>query len=128
MPHKSLGFLLMTQYSTSPPPEARNVGRYWILSSMTEVEMERFKEVTLHPSSNLITRLPRSASLLFSPYFYPEPVFVWHKRIELVGRKQPHFPLAASTTSHEQDQGNGDRLDSVNGTLTFAMPHLVESR
>jgi len=110
---RGVGFLLATQYSTSLPPEARNVGTYWILSSMTEVEMERFKEVTLHPSSKLITRLPRSASLLFSPYFYPEPIFVWHKRIELVGRKQPHFPIADSTTSHEQDQGNGDRLDNT---------------
>jgi hypothetical protein len=81
---RGVGFVLATQYSTSLPPEARNVGSYWILSSMTEVEMERFKEVTLHPSSKLITRLPRSASMLFSPYFYGEPVFVWHKRANLV--------------------------------------------
>jgi hypothetical protein len=80
---RGVGFVLATQYSTSLPPEARNVGTYWILSSMTEVETERFKEVTLHPSSKLVTRLPRSASLLFSPYFYPEPIFVWHKRESL---------------------------------------------
>jgi len=55
MPHKSLGFLLITRYSTSLPPEARNVGAYFILSSMTEVEMQRFRDVTSHPSSNLIS-------------------------------------------------------------------------
>ena len=76
---RGVGFLLITQYSTSLPPEARNVGTYFILSSMTEVEMERFREVTLHPSSNLISRLPRATSFLFSPYFYPEPFFVRHR-------------------------------------------------
>jgi DNA helicase HerA-like ATPase len=45
---RGVGFLLITQYSTSLSPEARNVGTYFILSSMTEVEMERFREVTLH--------------------------------------------------------------------------------
>jgi hypothetical protein len=104
---RGVGFLLATQYSTSLPPEARNVGSYWILSSMTEVEMERFKEVTLHPSSKLITRLPRSASMLFSPYFYPEPVFVWHKRIELVGQKPSHSPVHDGGISHERKEEGG---------------------
>ena len=76
---RGVGFLLITQYSTSLPPEARNVGTYFILSSMTEVEMERFREVTLHPSSALISRLPRATSFVFSPYFYPEPFFVRHR-------------------------------------------------
>jgi hypothetical protein len=76
---RGVGFLLITQYSTSLPPEARNVGTYFILSSMTEVEMQRFKDVTLHPSSNLISRLPRATSFVFSPYFYPEPFFVRHR-------------------------------------------------
>jgi hypothetical protein len=79
---RGVGFLLITQYSTSLPPEARNVGTYFILSSMTEVEMERFREVTLHPSSNLISRLPRATSFVFSPYFYPEPFFVRHRLVE----------------------------------------------
>ena len=42
---------------------------------------------------------------------YPEPFFVWHKRIQLVGREQ--FPVRESETSHEQDQDNGDTLDSM---------------
>ena len=93
---RGVGFLLITQYSTSLPPEARNVGTYFILSSMTEVEMERFREVTLHPSSNLISRLPRATSFLFSPYFYPEPFFVRHRFVELMakwqnGRNAPHI-------------------------------------
>jgi hypothetical protein len=79
---RGVGFLLITQYSTSLPPEARNVGSYFILSAMTEVEMERFREVTLHPSSNLISRLPRATSFVFSPYFYPEPFFVRHRFVE----------------------------------------------
>jgi len=83
---RGVGFLLITQYSTSLPPEARNVGTYFILSSMTEVEMERFREVTLHPSSNLISRLPRATSFLFSPYFYPEPFFVRHRLVEQSGK------------------------------------------
>jgi len=79
---RGVGFLLITQYSTSLPPEARNVGSYFILSAMTEVEMERFREVTLHPSSNLISRLPRATSFVFSPYFYSEPFFVRHRFVE----------------------------------------------
>jgi len=79
---RGVSFLLITQYSTSLPPEARNVGTYFILSAMTEVEMERFHEVTLHPSSNLISRLPRATSFVFSPYFYPEPFFVRHRFVE----------------------------------------------
>jgi hypothetical protein len=74
--------LLITEYSTSLPPEARNVGTYFILSSMTQVETERFREVTLHPSSAAISRLPRATSFLFSPYFYPEPFFVRHRLID----------------------------------------------
>ncbi len=78
---RGVGFILITQYSTSLPPEARNVGTYFILSAMTEVEMQRFHDVTLHPSSNLISRLPRATSFVFSPYFYPEPFFVRHRSV-----------------------------------------------
>jgi len=79
---RGVSFCMITQYSTSLPPEVRNVGTYFILSNMTEVEMQRFREITLHPSSGLISRLPRGASFLFSPYFYPEPIFVRHRLIE----------------------------------------------
>jgi hypothetical protein len=78
---RGVGFLLITQYSTSIPPEARNIGTYFIMSAMSETEIQRFREVTLHPSSNLITRLPRATSFIFSPYFYPEPFFVKHRKI-----------------------------------------------
>jgi len=94
---RGVGFMLVTQYSTSLPPEARNVGTYFILSSMTEVEMERFREVTLHPSSSLISRLPRATSFLFSPYFYPEPFFVRHRNAHVpseMAEWQAWFPYS----------------------------------
>lgn len=78
---RGVGFILITQYSTSIPPEVRNVGTYFIMSAMSETEIQRFKEVTLHPSSKLITRLPRAVSYVFSPYWYPEPFFVRHRKI-----------------------------------------------
>jgi hypothetical protein len=78
---RGVGFILITQYSTSIPPEIRNVGTYFIMSAMSETEIQRFKEVTLHPSSRLITRLPRAVSFIFSPYWYPEPFFVKHRTI-----------------------------------------------
>ncbi|MEM3507542.1 MAG: hypothetical protein QW589_08550 [Candidatus Bathyarchaeia archaeon] len=53
-------FILITQYSTSIPPEARNLGTYFMLGVMSETEIQRFKDVTLHPSSKLITRLTRA--------------------------------------------------------------------
>jgi len=78
---RGVGFILVTQYSTSIPPEVRNVGTYFIMSAMSETEIQRFKEVTLHPSSKLITRLPRAISFVFSPYWYPEPFFIKHRTI-----------------------------------------------
>jgi hypothetical protein len=79
---RGVGFILVTQYSTSIPPEVRNVGTYFIMSAMSETEIQRFKEVTLHPSSKLITRLSKAVSFVFSPYWYPEPFFVRHREIE----------------------------------------------
>jgi len=78
---RGVGFILVTQYSTSIPPEVRNVGTYFVMAAMSETEIQRFKEVTLHPSSKLITRLPRATSFVFSPYWYPEPFFVKHKTL-----------------------------------------------
>ena len=78
---RGVGFVLITQYSTSIPPEARNIGTYFIMAAMSETEIQRFKEVTLHPSSKLITRLPRATSFIFSPYFYPEPFFIRHRKL-----------------------------------------------
>lgn len=78
---RGVGFVLITQYSTSVPPEVRNVGTYFIMSAMSETEIQRFKEITLHPSSKLITRLPRAYSFIFSPHWYPEPFFVKHRNL-----------------------------------------------
>jgi len=78
---RGVGFVLITQYSTSIPPEVRNVGTYFVMSAMSETETERFREVTLHPGSKLITRLPRATSYVFSPYWYPEPFFVRHRKL-----------------------------------------------
>ena len=77
---RGVGFILVTQYSTSIPSEARNVGTYFIMAAMSEREVQRFKDVTLHPSSKLITRLPRAYSFVFSPYCYPEPFLIRHRR------------------------------------------------
>jgi len=79
---RGVGFVLITQYSTSIPPEARNLGTYFIMAAMSETEIERFREVTLHPSSKLITRLPRATSFIFSPYFYSDPFFVRHRHMK----------------------------------------------
>jgi len=79
---RGVGFILITQYSTSIPSEARNLGTYFIMAAMSENEIQRFKEVTLHPSSKLITRLPRAYSFIFSPYFYPEPFFIRHRKVD----------------------------------------------
>jgi len=62
-----VGFILITQYSTSIQPEIRNVGTYFIMRTMSETEIKRFKDVTLHPSSKLVTRLLRAYSFIFSP-------------------------------------------------------------
>jgi len=78
---RGVGFILITQYSTSILSEARNLGTYFIMAAMSENEIQRFKDVTLHPSSKLITRLPRAFSFIFSPYFYPEPFFIRHRKI-----------------------------------------------
>jgi len=78
---RGVGFILITQYSTSIPSEARNLGTYFIMAAMSEREVQRFKDVTLHPSSKLITRLPRAFSFIFSPYWYPEPFFIRHRKI-----------------------------------------------
>jgi len=78
---RGVGFVLITQYSTSISPEIRNVGTYFIMAVMSETEIKRFKDVTLHPSSKLITRLPRAVSYVFSPYWYPEPFFIRHRKL-----------------------------------------------
>ncbi len=78
---RGVGFVLVTQYSTSIQAETRNVGTYFVMAAMSETEVQRFREVTLHPGSKLITRLPRATSFLFSPYWYPEPFFVKHKAL-----------------------------------------------
>jgi len=78
---RGVGFILITQYSTSIPAETRNVGTYFVMAAMSESEVQRFKDVTLHPGSKLITRLPRATSFLFSPYWYPEPFFVRHRAL-----------------------------------------------
>jgi hypothetical protein len=52
-----------------------------LVAAMSETEMARFKEVTLHPGSKLITRLPRAFSFVFSPYWYPEPFFIRNRLI-----------------------------------------------
>jgi hypothetical protein len=78
---RGVGFILITQYSTSIKSEIRNVGTYFIMAAMSEREVQRFKDVTLHPSSKLITRLPRAYSFIFSPYWYPEPFFIRHRKI-----------------------------------------------
>jgi len=78
---RGVGFILITQYSTSIPAEARNVGTYFIMAAMSENEIERFKEVTLHPGSKLITRIPRACTYVFSPYWYPEPFFIRNRTL-----------------------------------------------
>ena len=79
---RGVGSILITQYSTSIPSEARNVGTYFIMGAMSEREVQRFKDVPLHPSSKLITRLPRAYSFIFSPYWYPEPFFIRHRKLK----------------------------------------------
>jgi hypothetical protein len=78
---RGVGFILITQYSTSLPSEARNLGTYFIMAAMSENEIQRFKDVTLHPSSKLIPRLPRAFSFIFSPYWYSEPFFIRHRKV-----------------------------------------------
>lgn len=76
---RGVGFLLITQYATSIPPIARNLGTAFIMAAMSETEIERFKEVTLHPSARLISRLPKGFSLAFCPAWHPEPLFLQHR-------------------------------------------------
>lgn len=78
---RGVGFILITQYSTSIQAESRNVGTYFIMAAMSETEIERFKEVTLHPGSKLITRLPKATCFVFSPYWYPEPFFIRNRKV-----------------------------------------------
>jgi hypothetical protein len=78
---RGVGFVLITQYSTSIAAEARNVGTYFIMAAMSENEIERFKEVTMHPGSKLITRMPRATCYIFSPYWYPEPFFIRNRTL-----------------------------------------------
>ncbi|MGQ9680423.1 MAG: hypothetical protein ACUVV4_06625 [Candidatus Bathyarchaeia archaeon] len=73
---RGVRFILVTQYSTSIPPEARNIGTYFIIAVMSGTEIQGFKEVTLHPGSKLITRLPRAMSFISVPIWYPEPFFI----------------------------------------------------
>lgn len=79
---RGVGFLLITQYATSIPPIARNLGTAFIMAAMSDTEMERFREVTLHPSAKLIPRLPKGMSMLFSPAWYPEPLYLKHLVID----------------------------------------------
>ena len=83
---RGVGSILITQYSTSIPPEARNIKTYFIMAFMSETEIQRFKDVTLHPSSKLITRLPRATSLIFSPYCYPWSFFVRHRKLNQLSK------------------------------------------
>ncbi|MFQ5872923.1 MAG: hypothetical protein ACE5JL_03870 [Dehalococcoidia bacterium] len=78
---RGVGFLLITQYATSIPPVARNLGTAFIMAAMSVTEIERLREVTLHPSAKLIPRLPKGMSFLFSPAWYPEPFFTLHRRV-----------------------------------------------
>ena len=78
---RGVGFILITQYSTSLPAEIRNVGTYFIMGVTSETEIQRFKEVTLHPSSKLMSRLPKACSMIFSPYWYPEPFFIRNRKV-----------------------------------------------
>jgi hypothetical protein len=51
------------------------------MSAMSETEIQRFKKVTLDPSSKLITRLSKATSFIFSPYWHPEPFFIKHRTL-----------------------------------------------
>jgi hypothetical protein len=62
---RGAGFILITQYSTSIPPEARNLGTYFIMAAMNETEIERFKEVTLHPGFKADNNASKSNKLYF---------------------------------------------------------------
>jgi hypothetical protein len=79
---RGVGFILITQYATTIPPIARNLGTVFIMAAMSETEMERFRDVTLHPSAKLIPRLPKGMSFVFSPAWYPEPFFVKHRNVQ----------------------------------------------
>jgi hypothetical protein len=37
---REIGFILMTQYGTSIPAEARNLGTYFIMVAMSETEIK----------------------------------------------------------------------------------------
>jgi len=74
---------LITQYSTNIPLEGGNNGTYIIMASMSETEIQWFREVTLQ-SSKLIIRLPRATSLIFGPYWYPEPFFIKRRKVEKI--------------------------------------------
>ena len=50
---RGVGLILITQYSTSIPPETGNVGTYFMISAMSETEIKRFREVTVHSSSTV---------------------------------------------------------------------------
>ena len=64
------------------PPEARNIGSYFIIDAMSETQIQSFKEATLHLGPELITRLPRVTSFVFSLYWHPEPFFMKHRALE----------------------------------------------
>lgn len=63
---RGVGFILITQYSTSIPAEARNLGIYFIMAAMGKAEIERFKKVKL--ASKLKTNNKIAQSFLF--YFF----------------------------------------------------------
>lgn len=85
---RGCGLCLITQYSTSLPSIARNLGTIFVMGSASENELERFREVTLHPSAKLIPRLPKGMSFVFSPAWYPEPFFMQHRQFQTVVREQ----------------------------------------
>ena len=59
----------------SPSVRRATYPKVFMMAAMSETEMDRFREVTLHPAK-LISRLPKGMSFVFSPACYPEPFFV----------------------------------------------------
>ena len=66
-------------------PIARNLGTVFIMAAMVRRRLD-FKEVTLHPSAKLITRLPKGKSFVFSPGWYLELFYVRHRHINELDR------------------------------------------
>ncbi|MBS7626982.1 hypothetical protein KEJ51_08145 [Candidatus Bathyarchaeota archaeon] len=75
---RGVGFILITQYSTSIP---QRLGTSELYARCYERNRDSKVYVTLHPSSRLITRLPKVFSFIFSPYWYSDPFFIRHRKI-----------------------------------------------